>query len=223
MSNRMTRQKSMSQASSEKEGGSLSNQKKNLDNKPDRPKVGRNRDQEVFGNQHVKENIFEKKPKDGIFACKLCPNAEFSFKYIRKHLLSTNHETKVSAKDEDFEKLLTALKKGKEESVDEKKKDVEDFLSFINLCASLSPSIRQISKLAKGLKSLYFPAKLRFLCKNDFDESNISTAINSFGDYCLENLKKDLENSKYSLAIDNSTISKTSICAIKMIILLIKI
>ena len=162
----------------------------------------------------MKENIFEKRTK-GLYSCKLCPNSEFSFKYIRKHLLSSNHKNRVFD-NQDFEKLMNVLMKEKEESTTDEKKDTEDYLAFINLCASLSLSIRQISKLAKGLKNLYFPSKLRFLQKNDFDESNISIAINSFGDYCLEKLKEDLSNSKYSLAIDNSTISKTSICAIKV-------
>ena len=213
MSNNIPKKKSMNRASSEKEAGSQNNQKKNLSRKSTEPKVGRNREEEVFENNHVKENIFEKRTK-GLYSCKLCPNSEFSFKYIRKHLLSSNHKNRVFD-NQDFEKLMNVLMKEKEESTTDEKKDTEDYLAFINLCASLSLSIRQISKLAKGLKNLYFPSKLRFLQKNDFDESNISIAINSFGDYCLEKLKEDLSNSKYSLAIDNSTISKTSICAIK--------
>lgn len=115
-----------------------------------KPPLGRNRDEGLFENKHFLNTIKETRNK-GNYTCKLCLDSAFTFKYIRKHLVSKGHKLKAAG-DKDFESLLSVIENDRKETPAEQKIETEDYLSFINLCASLSLSIGQISKLGKGLK-----------------------------------------------------------------------
>ena len=213
----------------------------------------------IFQFKHI-QNVIKEIRREGYYTCILCTMSEFTFKCIRKHVLSKKH--KENAKDdadfpefrskceknfndddeewksdnegeeEEEEKSESQLKEQRDEKrsyqskIDvgrnnentetrETKKEKEGFLSYLHICCALGLSIRQISILSKELKKLEVQSKLGFLLKNNFSEQNISKIINCFGRYYKEQITNELSDTKYSLMIDNSTISKTQICAIK--------
>lgn len=190
----------------------------------------------IFQNIHVTRVIKKVKNSEN-YECLSCPGSEFTFKGIRKHLLSKTHQGNVKDDDEGFKMLLRTLSKSLDESLNsddndcqndfdqsqkrdkdqqkEKRKEKEGYLQYIHLCAALNLSIQQISQLTRELKTLFQQNKLDFLLKNNFDPEEISNVINCFGAFYQEKLKEYLSESKYSVSIDNACISKTNICAIK--------
>jgi len=123
--------------------------------------------------------------------------------------------TESQPRQEDQDKRKEKIMNDKTSEVKETKNEKEGFLSFLHTCCALGLSIRQISLLSKELKRLEMQSKLDFLSKNNFSEQNISKIINCFGTFYKEQITNELSDYKYSLMIDNSTISRTKICAIK--------
>jgi len=191
----------------------------------------------IFQNIHVTRVIKKVKNSEN-YECLSCPGSEFTFKGIRKHLLSKTHQGNVKDDDEGFKMLLRTLSKSLDESLNsddndcqndfdqsqkrdkdqqkEKRKEKEGYLQYIHLCAALNLSIQQISQLTRELKTLFQQNKLDFLLKNNFDPEEISNVINCFGAFYQEKLKEYLSESKYSVSIDNACISKTNICQLKL-------
>jgi len=197
-----------------------SSQKKKYNQKKSAPRPSlaeqRRKRAPIFQHEHVKANIFEEENGDD-YLCLLCPGFSFAFKNIRKHLVSKGHVQNADD-DPDFLPLYANLL-SKGASIDSKleaKRDKESFLAFIQLCVALNLSTRQISKLAKGLKTLFQGFKLGFLIKANFEESSIASRIDCFGKYYLEKLKAELANTKYSSSIDNAKISNKNVCGVKV-------
>jgi len=55
-----------------------------------------------------------------------------------------------------------------------------------------------------------------FLKSHSFDEEELSKISKCFGTYMLNKLKRDLARTKFSFAIDSSTIAGENICTLKV-------
>ena len=90
------------------------------------------------------------------------------------------------------------------------------YLEFLAFTLSRNYSFEQIQELGQFLRSLAKNGKLCIFSTFSFDSEEISRITNGFGKCLLDDLKADLCSSKFSLCIDNSTVSKTGICGIKV-------
>ena len=89
-------------------------------------------------------------------------------------------------------------------------------MNFLGFCQKLNLSFNQISQLGKYLNNLSLKNNLAFLEKFTFEREEVSNIARCFGNFLIDELKKDLEASPFSVSIDNSTVAKKSICAIKV-------
>jgi len=166
--------------------------------------------------------LFEAESREDSFKCLVCKTSVLH-KNIKRHLSeSITHKNKLInevsliAHNNLIEKFqnnrISARKVTFEEGLERKK----NYLEFVGACFKAKLSFRQISHIAKYLKEMQSHGKLNFLQSFSFLESDISKVANVWGDYLSEELEKDLNESKYSLCVDNSTIGKKSICALEV-------
>jgi len=96
-------------------------------------------DAPIFKFEHVKANIFEldSDEEGDEYICISCPNFEFTFKCIRKHLLSKTH-LQAAEDDPDHIELHKQLQSSKTITEKDLLRDKGYYLAFIDLCASLS-------------------------------------------------------------------------------------
>ena len=167
--------------------------------------------------------LFQPQPQENIYQCLVCKNVNVQYKNLKRHILeSTTHVNKVSGKEALdkhkilLEKLSSLKKKGKTLNEEEKVEQKKNYLEFIGFCFKTKLSFRQISLISKYLKEMHEENKLGFLNSFSFKEGEISKVAQAWGDYLSEELKDDLTQSKYSLCVDNSTVGKTSICALEV-------
>jgi len=167
------------------------------------------------------------KPKGKSYFCDLCPDkAALDKKNITRHFLDciTHSNSIISETDQKgHEELLPLLRKAKENNkqrrfknreVDEN--DNKEYLKFIAFCQSQNFSFKQISALGIYLQDLVTSKKFAFLLKNTFKREEISLIARSFGSCLVEELKEDLISGPFSFTIDNSTIARKNITALKV-------
>jgi len=195
------------------------NQKKNLPQK----KGSYKNEKDIYLNNYMKTFIKEK-GSTGRFYCSICPaKPEFQKRSVYRHILEASSH-KECKKDEEEHKTLVLLIQEKIGKNKEKKskmqetnhQDKKDYLNFLIFCQKLNLSFNQISQLGKYLSDEAQKNQLKFLSKYSFERGEISLFARCFGKFLVDELKKDLENSPFSLCIDNSTVAKKSICALKV-------
>ena len=81
------------------------------------------------------------------------------------------------------------------------------YLLFLRACYRAKLSFNQIHILAREIKQIYSELSLSFLSKHSFSLDEIGDVARVWRDSLMEQLCNDLEKSKYSICIDNSTIS----------------
>jgi len=165
--------------------------------------------------------IFQPQPEENLYKCLVCKNVNVQYKNLKRHVTeSITHSNKVKEDSlEKHKKLLEKISSAKKQSKfskaerDEQKKN---YLEYLGCCFKAKLSFRQISLISKYIKDMYNENKLNFFNMFSFKEGEISKAANTWGDYLIEELKKDLTQSKYSLCVDNSTVGTKSICALEV-------
>ena len=213
--------KTGSDSSSESKKSPSNNQKKSQDN----IKVKKVQNPKFYVNDYMKK-VIKEKASSGNFFCHICPEKPLiQQKSVYRHILeSAKHENSIPEKDaekhEEMSKLIrervdkNKMKRVKTlEQTDQGKKS---YLKFIGFCQKLNLSFQQISELGKYIKEMVSNGELAFLNNYSFDREEISLVARCFGKILLEELKNDLEESPFSLSLDNSTIARINICALKV-------
>lgn len=176
---------------------------------------------------------FIKKGKEGHGICLLCPiwrpkpeddptkkGCELATENIYDHILTGTHEANTLKGDQDkLDKLKKAieahrLKKKAKKAPSEKEK--KNYLEFIAFCLKENLSFSQLSSIGKYLQEMALDKSVNFLKSHSFDEEELSKVSRCFGTYLLDEIKKDLESTKFSFGLDSSTISGENICALKV-------
>ena len=175
--------------------------------------------------------IFEETKEKEVYKCKICSkNTTLEYKNIKRHLLdSESHERSIPQKDSNKHKELIQILKETRKSynkneIQEEGKNLQEesfkhkrgYLKFAAACYYAKLSFQQIQKIGIILKEIYYDNEINFLAKYNFSLDEISQMANCWGDYLKENLISDLKNSKYSLCLDNCTISGTNISAFQL-------
>jgi len=199
----------------------LNNQKKNSENgtskKVQFPKF--------FVNEYMK-TIIKQKGTTSNFICSICPDKPIiQKKSIYRHILeSATHEKSLTKSNEEKHSEMRALiqekvnknktkrNKNPQNNEDEKKA----YLKFIGFCQKLNLSFNQISELGKFLKEMSSNKEIFFFENHTFEREEVSSIANCFGQCFLSQLKDDLEKSPFSFCIDNSTVARLNICALKV-------
>ena len=180
-------------------------------------------------NQYIL-TVFEETKEKEIYKCLVCTkNPTLEYKNIKRHILSSEtHERCVNGQDkEKHNKLISILKdtmrKYKNETQEEEKSANEEslkhkrgYLKFVAACSYSKLSFQQIQKLGLILKELYLENEISFLGKYNFCLDEIAQMANCWGEYLKENLVENLKISRYSLCIDNATITGTSVSALQL-------
>ena len=181
-----------------------------------KPKVGR---PEKPMDDYI-STIFEYNQEFGKYVCTLCPKPRnvCRKKGISTHLKSQLHRSNTHKKDiPKLDEALTKIEQDKEKNDDQNKMSSEHYyLKFLAFMLKNSFSFEQIESLGKFLNQLAKKNKVSFFAKFSFDAEEISKVTTEFGRYLLDDLKSDLASRKYSVSIDNSTVSGTSICGVKV-------
>ena len=73
----------------------------------------------------------------------------------------------------------------------------------------------QIQQISKGVKEMHSLRQLAFLDRFRFDPEEASNIAIWFGTCIVDELKQYLESTKKAFTIDNSTLSTTTISALK--------
>ena len=90
------------------------------------------------------------------------------------------------------------------------------YLEFVGIALKEKLSFAQISAIGKYLREVSLNKNIDFLKYFSFDEEELSKLSRCFGTYMLNELKGDLEHTKFSLAIDSSTIAGENIWTLKV-------
>jgi len=111
--------------------------------------------------------------------------------------------------------LQVHLRTEKEDEDDKSLENPKAYLKFLRFCLAENFSFNQISSLGKYLKEFVQDYGTSVFSFSSFDREEISKVVSRcFGNTLLEEIKKDLEENKFSFTIDASTIHKENICAI---------
>jgi len=177
---------------------------------------------EKFGDTYISTIILPTK-KDDEYECKVCPKGTlFNYKSIKRHILeSETHANKVPRKDKEahdnlVEKIRSSMKmKESKKLSDQNNQNSKGYLEFLALCMKARCSFKQISEIGNGLKKMQKENNLKFIEEHAFTEEEISHVARCFGECLLEELKEQLSTNKYSLCIDNSTLTGKGISIIE--------
>ena len=173
-------------------------------------------------------SVFELTKKEDVYRCIICPDKPtLQYKNLKRHLLdSEDHEICVKKTDLDKHKqLVKVLTETKRAYNKKNSSDIADkenswykkgYLKFAAECFNAKLAFQQIQKIGLVLKEIYMENNICFLARSNFSLDEISNIANTWGSYIKEKLNADLELSKYSICIDNSTISGTNISAIQL-------
>ena len=164
--------------------------------------------------------MFEYDADTKSFTCRFCPktttDTAFKRKYLLTHLQTIKHQHFVKGpeylkKMQDLIQYLESLQK------EEIPKDTKlQYLEFLGYTLGNRFSFEQIEGLGKFLGKMAKENKLGFLGTFSFDSEEISNIAVEFGACILEEIKTDLENTKYSMSVDNVTINGTGMCGVKV-------
>lgn len=198
-----------------------SNQKKSDSKKPN---ISKKRT-DIYINDYMKRIIKEKGSK-GNYYCNICiGKPELQKRSVYRHILesSAHHDQIPKDEEEEHNNLVSIIQKKIQKNKSKRSKksgtnyeDTRCYLNFLGFCQKLNLSFNQISQLGKYLNELAKEDKLGFLEKFTFEREEVSNLARWFGHFLINELKKDLELSPFSLSIDNSTIAKKTICALKV-------
>ena len=197
----------------------------NQKNKPVRRGNRRKKGRVFFVNDYMK-TIIKEKTNSTKYYCTLCPGEpEIGDRSVYRHILESQlHEDSITERHEEkhaemvtlINKRINRNRESRSRTLQEPQAEDRDYLNFIGFCQKKNFSFSQISDLGQYLKNLAIHGRLRFVEKHTFTRAEISAIARSFGDFLLEELKNDLEKSPYSLSLDNSTVAKKQICALKV-------
>ena len=178
-----------------------------------------------YVNDYMK-TIIKEKGTSGEFYCSLCPGKlKIKKKSVYRHLIESLAHANVvpTSQKEAHEEMIKLIKEKiennkikKNKSSEEKNSGKKTYLEFLAFCQALNLTFNQISDLGKFFKDLAEEDKLLFFKDFTFEREEISMLAKCFGKCLIDELKKDLEESPFSLSIDNSTIARINICALKV-------
>ena len=168
--------------------------------------------------------VFALSKPNEVYRCKVCPKSgDIEYKNLKRHILECEtHERCLNGRDKEKHrelvlKIRNTKKEYKKTSINQENPRIkEGYLKFMAVCYKANLSFQQIQKIGLALKDIYTENDIHFLAQSSFSLDEISQTSNCWGDYLREVLRKDLEQSTYSLCIDNSTISGTNISAIQV-------
>ena len=172
------------------------------------------------------QDVFIYNEKNKKYVCRFCPKGENEIekKNINRHISkSSTHRRCTPIEQMPFlDKQIAEIKgnieviRMKKENYDEQTNQKRDYLEFVAYCCKCNFSFSQITQLLQFLKTMAKDKKLNFLRSFYFNAEEISMISNELGHYLLEELKKDLSVSPYSLSVDNVTVHGTNICGLKV-------
>ena len=171
------------------------------------------------------KTIIKQKGTTNNFICFICPDKPIiQKKSIYRHILeSSTHEKSLSkAHEEKHFKLCDLIKDRVKINKDRRNKNVQNtdikkaYLKFLGFCQKLNLSFSQISELGNFLREMYLNNQITFFRDHTFEREEMSNVANCFGECLLNQLKDDLEKSPFSFCIDNSTVSRLNVCALKV-------
>ena len=178
----------------------------------------------IFKTEYQKKIILHNDRKGDYFYCNICPGKpKLQRRNIDNHCLnSVTHENHVEEKyEKDHQELCKAIrdsmaKNKKNKDFTEEKEDLRNYLEFLAFCLKENLSFLQVSQIGKQLNKMALDNKVGFLKKYGFDREEIGKMTCSLGESLLKETKKILEESPFSLIIDNVTASNTGICGMQV-------
>ena len=186
--------------------------------------------QKIFkGDEYLPQFIKEVALDSNYFKCMKCkdPKTKQLGKLIlvngfQNHLNSEEHEgntpNKEKARLEKAKETLSNLKNKNDQSKNKNdEQDVPNYLNLIAFMLSENLSYSQVENILKYLQKVAKDNGLKFLKNFNFDQRFLSKITqNCFGPILKEELENKLNQTKYSLIIDNATFCGESFCAIKV-------